>query len=68
MLDKWGIRKLSVVEISLLQGFDINKPLFPSIPEAEQYRLLGNAACVHLAQQVGIKCADILTKGSLDHE
>lgn len=32
----------------------------PEIPEAEQYRLLGNAVCVKLARIVGDSCAAIL--------
>ena len=58
--DAWGIRKLSVEEVARLQGFDTSEVLFPSIPEAEQYRLLGNAVCVHLAHMVGRACAAIL--------
>ena len=58
--DAWGIRKLSVEEIARLQGFETREPLFPAVPEAEQYRLLGNAVCVHLAHLVGRACAEIL--------
>ena len=59
--DAWGIRKLSVNEVVALQGFDIEPPLFPAgVPEPEQYRLVGNAACVHLARIVGLACAAIL--------
>ena len=58
--DAWGIRKLSVQEVGWLQGFDVEVPIFPEIPESEQYRLLGNAVCVHLASLVGRACAEIL--------
>lgn len=58
--DAWGIRRLSVVEVAQLQGFDALDPLFPDIPTPERYRLLGNAVCVHLARAVGLICADIL--------
>ena len=58
--DAWGIRRLSVNEVARLQGFDIDQPLFPDIPAPEQYRLLGNAVCVHLAHLIGNQCADIL--------
>ena len=62
--DSWGIRRLSVQEVALLQGFDTVESLFPDIPAPEKYRLLGNAVCVHLAQQVGQSCANILDGGS----
>lgn len=58
--DEWGIRKLSVTEVAKLQGFNTAKPLFPAIPESEQYRLLGNAVCVHLVEQIGKMSATIL--------
>ncbi len=58
--DSWGIRRLSVEEVALLQGFDSAESLFPDMPSPEKYRLLGNAVCVHLAQLVGQACADIL--------
>ncbi len=56
--DEWGIRRLSVMEIAQLQGFDDIE--FPDIPEQERYRLLGNAVCVKLAQKVGEICAKAL--------
>jgi DNA (cytosine-5)-methyltransferase 1 len=53
--DEWGIRRLSVAEVATLQGFDSAD--FPAeMPEAEQYRLLGNAVCVELARMVGQAC------------
>lgn len=57
--DEWGIRRLSVVEVARLQGFEPQDKaqLFPDIPIAEQYRLLGNSVCVHLACLVGKICA-----------
>ena len=58
--DEWGIRKLSVDEVARLQGFDPGESLFPEIPVAEQYRLLGNAVCVNLAHLIGNKCMDVL--------
>ena len=58
--DQWGIRRLSVEEVARFQGFDSPESLFPDMPTPEKYRLLGNAACVHLAQLVGQACADIL--------
>ncbi len=58
--DEWGIRRLSVNEVALLQGFDGGDSLFPDIPVKEKYRLLGNAVCVSLAQLVGRLCAEIL--------
>ena len=59
--DEWGIRRLSVNEVALLQGFDGGDSLFPDIPVKEKYRLLGNAVCVRLAQIVGRLCAEILS-------
>lgn len=58
--DQWGIRRLSVAEVARLQGFDTQELLPPDMPTAEQYRLLGNAACVQLARLVGLACANIL--------
>ena len=58
--DAWGIRKLSVEEVAQLQGFNTEHHVFPSIPEAEKYRLLGNAVCVPLASLLGRRCAEIL--------
>ena len=58
--DSWGIRKLSVDEVARLQGFASVESLFPEIPAAEQYRLLGNAVCVDLAHLIGNTCMDIL--------
>jgi len=63
--DNWGIRRLSVVEVARLQGFITAGAIFPSIPESEQYRLLGNAVCADLARLVGNTCASIL-KGAVD--
>ena len=59
--DAWGIPRLSVDEVAELQGFGAGECLFPSIPTAEQYRLLGNAVCVRLAYLVAELCANILT-------
>ena len=64
--DSWGIRRLSVAEVARLQGFDSREQLFPDMPTAEQYRLLGNAVCVHLAHLVGSICAEILDGGIQD--
>ena len=61
--DRWGIRRLSVDEVAQFQGFDTGSDLFPDIPVAEQYRLLGNAVCVRLARLVGRACAEILNRG-----
>ena len=61
--DRWGIRRLSVDEVARLQGFDAGADLFPSISLSEQYRLLGNAVCVHLARIIGRACAEILNGG-----
>lgn len=58
--DKWGIRRLSVDEIARLQGFDDQRNQFPSIPNSEKYRLLGNAVCVKLAQVLARECREIL--------
>lgn len=58
--DSWGIRRLLVNEVAQLQGFHTGGSLFPDIPTAEKYRLLGNAVCVDLAGMVGKACADIL--------
>ena len=61
--DAWGIRCLSVNEVACLQGFDAVYDLFPKIPIAERYRLLGNSVCVGLAHLVGKMCLEILTGG-----
>lgn len=62
--DPWGIRRLSIAEVARLQGFDTRNELFPEIPAAEQYRLLGNAVCVQLAGLIAEKCATILNEES----
>ena len=64
--DAWGIRRLSVSEIARLQGFESENQMFPDIPPTEQYRLLGNAVCVRLAQLVGQACARILVGEAYD--
>ena len=64
--DSWGIRKLSIREVALLQGFGPNEQVFPNIPVQEKYRLLGNTVCVNLAYLIGRKCTDILHGESLD--
>ena len=57
--DEWGIRRLSVNEVATLQGFaEVDFPT--EMPEAEQYRLLGNAVCMELAHLVGKACATAL--------
>ena len=62
--DDWGIRKMSVNEVASLQGFESAENLFPfAVPETEQYRLVGNAACVHLTSLAGFACMDILKEG-----
>ena len=58
--DAWGIRRLSVDEVARLQGFNGKDNLFPDIPVAERYRLLGNSVCVGLAHLVGKLCFQIL--------
>ena len=66
--DAWGIRRLSVDEVARLQGFDDGDDLFPSMPVAEQYRLLGNSVCIGLAHLVGNMCADILDREAAPNE
>lgn len=65
--DPWGIRRLSVREVSSLQGFDESDGLFPQIPVAEQYRLIGNSVCVGLARMVGEICLKILNDKDTIH-
>ena len=62
--DKWGIRRLTVDEVAQLQGFDEPQTLFPEIPQAERYRLLGNAVCPKLAEIVADVCVKILWEES----
>ena len=59
--DQWGIRRLSITEVAQLQGFDrVDFPV--DIPDADQYRLLGNAVCTKLAQLVAGVCARALIR------
>lgn len=58
VFDRWGIRRLSVEEVALLQGFD--EEYFPELPKSEKYRLLGNSVCVDLAHIVGRQCVSVL--------
>ena len=61
---QWGIRRLSVTEVAKLQGFeDAHFP--PGMPESEQYRLLGNAVCVKLAELAADGCATALFEWQL---
>lgn len=62
--DEWGIRRLTVAEVAQLQGFDEPDALFPDIPQAERYRLLGNAVCPKLAAIAANRCAQILQEES----
>lgn len=64
--DPWGIRRLTVDEVAQLQGFDVSTQLFPDIPVQQQYRLLGNAVCVALAQTIARQCAKILKERGHD--
>lgn len=66
--DAWGIRRLSVDEVARLQGFVATEKLFPSMLEAEKYRLLGNSVCVGLAHLVGNMCAEILNREIASNE
>ena len=66
--DAWGIRRLSVIEVASLQGFDDGDDLFPCMPVPEQYRLLGNSVCVGLAHLVGNMCVDILDREAVPNE
>lgn len=65
LLDEWGIRRLRVGEVAHLQGFEAAEPeLFPdTVPTAERYRLLGNAACPELARLAGEQCLEALAEG-----
>ena len=58
--DEWGIRRLTVAEVAQLQGFEEPESLFPEIPQAERYRLLGNAVCPKLAAIAAHECARVL--------
>ena len=62
--DRWGIRRLTVDEVAQLQGFGEPQTLFPDIPQAERYRLLGNAVCPKLAEIVADVCVKILREES----
>ena len=66
--DPWGIRRLSVSEVAGLQGYEDTGRLFPEIPEADQYRLLGNSVCVGLSRLVGGICSQILSDETMIHE
>ncbi len=57
--DQWGIRRLSVAEVAQFQGFEPAE-LPADVQEHEQYRLLGNAVCVKLAQLAATACASAL--------
>ena len=62
--DNWGIRRLRIVEVALLQGFESVDGLFPVLQDSEKYRLLGNAVCPKLAEIVGKRCGSSLQLGS----
>ena len=52
--DRWGVRRLTVQECLRLQGFD--DYAFPDdVPEKEQYRQIGNAVTVPLAEMLAVR-------------
>ena len=63
--DEWGIRKMSIDEVASLQGFESTESIFPAaVPDTERYRLVGNAACVHLTSLAASACLSILKEAS----
>jgi len=58
--DRWGIRRLTVKECAMLQGFKAYK--FPlDMPLAEQYRQIGNAVSVPVVAKLGKECVRLIT-------
>ncbi len=56
--DRWGIRRLSVEECARLQGFENYK--FPSdVPLSEQYKQIGNAVSLPVAEKLAVACNNI---------
>lgn len=57
--DSWGIRRLTVSECAALQGFRGYK--FPKdVPVFEQYRQIGNAVSVPVAEKLGKECVRLV--------
>lgn len=51
LFDNWGIRRLTVSECALLQGFRSQELLFPhQVSENNRYTMLGNAVTVDVAE------------------
>jgi DNA (cytosine-5)-methyltransferase 1 len=53
VVDAWGIRKLSVQEITGLQCIRENEFIFPiGISEASKLTMLGNAICIDVVDKI----------------
>ena len=61
--DRWGIRRLSVMECATLQGFeDIVFP--PEVSTSERYRQIGNAVSLPVAERLAKACLQFCRSAS----
>jgi len=61
--DKWGIRKLTIMECARLQGFDESWfKIPPNISKTQLYKQLGNAVSIPVAQKLAKICINLLSK------
>ncbi|CAE6689445.1 Modification methylase HhaI [Paraburkholderia domus] len=55
--DEWGIRKLTPIECSRLQGFRDEEFSFPEdVSRTQRYRQIGNAVTVNLIEKLATEC------------
>lgn len=63
LVDKWGIRRLSVDEVALLQCIRREELTFPSgLTESAKLMMLGNAICIDVVAQIFEGIREILTE------
>jgi DNA (cytosine-5)-methyltransferase 1 len=63
LVDSWGIRRLSVEEIALLQCIRPEELTFPSgLTESSKLMMLGNAICVDVVAQIFAQIRELLSE------
>jgi DNA (cytosine-5)-methyltransferase 1 len=63
LVDNWGIRRLSVDEIALLQCIRPEELVFPAgLTDSSKLMMLGNAICVDVVAQIFSSIREVLTE------
>jgi DNA (cytosine-5)-methyltransferase 1 len=53
LVDRWGIRRLSVDEVALLQCVKPNELRFPAgLSDSAKLKMLGNAVCIDVVSKL----------------